>query len=187
MKAIDFFSGLLCEADWSSGKTVMDEIRGNKINGVSPKYSDLGEEFFSYCVEQAKKRNIPLKNIMQPILRNETKPGFSFDPYTWYSKYRVSPNFKKECEGLRSGALSPHAFEQAVIAKVGSSGTRRIRNETGSGKVLYDKDGWKVVVPQNFEQSVKLASSIKQGEKAHWCTAADKTYYDIKTCCRKLP
>ena len=187
MNAFNFFDNILYEADWSTGQSVMGEIKGNRINGVSPKYAGLGERFFDYCVGESKKAKVPLKDVIQIILRNEDRPGFGFDPYSWYSKYKGSANFKEECRDFREGRLSPHDFEQKVIEKVNSSGKLRLRNEAGSGRILYDKDGWKVVTPRNFEESVKIASSIKNGEKAHWCTAARKGYFDSYTADGKYP
>lgn len=85
-------------------------------------------------------------------------------------------------------------YLQEEHSKRSKSKSIKISNASSLYDVLYDDGTWKLCVPKNFEGDVELSSHIEfideQDEISHktkWCTAANKTYYDMYTNNGTLP
>lgn len=85
-------------------------------------------------------------------------------------------------------------YLQEEHSKRSKSKIIKISNASSLYDVLYDDGTWKLCVPKNFEGDVELSSHIEfideQDEISHktkWCTAANKTYYDMYTNNGTLP
>jgi hypothetical protein len=85
-------------------------------------------------------------------------------------------------------------YLQEEHSKRSKSKSIKISNAGSLYDVLYDDGTWKLCVPKNFEGNVELSSHIEfideQDEISHktkWCTAANKTYYDMYTYNGNLP
>lgn len=85
-------------------------------------------------------------------------------------------------------------YLQEEHSKRSKSKIIKISNASSLYDVLYDDGTWKLCVPKNFEGDVELSSHIEfideQDEISHktkWCTAVNKTYYDMYTNNGTLP
>ena len=92
------------------------------------------------------------------------------------------PEYKKLMEKFTPNNL--HGFEKAVQAEQANHG----KSAKGSGqlkdvKVAYDDGTWKLLIPSSFEGEKAAAYYNENGveKTTHWCTRADKYYYDHYT------
>lgn len=112
----------------------------------------------------------------------------------WFKK----SNFVKQIlDAPEYSSDNMHELEkylQEEHSKRSKSKSIKISNASSLYDVLYDDGTWKLCVPKNFEGDVELSSHIEFideqdgiSHKTKWCTAANKTYYDMYTNNGTLP
>ena len=172
----------------------------NKVLGSSIFKNDINfasDQAIAFIVKVSK-----TPTDVQDLLRNH------FDTVVEYGSCCNSDWFKKSefvkqiLDAPEYSSDNMHKLEkylQVEHSKRSKSKSIKTSNASSLYDVLYDDETWKLCVPKNFEGDVELSSHIeftdidietdqdKIFHKTKWCTAANKTYYDMYTNDGNLP
>ena len=134
---------------------------------------------------------------VQDLLKNHFDTVIEYGNCCNSDWFKKSDLVKQILDAPEYSSDNMHKLEkylQEEHSKKSKSKSIKISNASSLYDVLYDDGTWKLCVPKNFEGDVELSSHIEfideQDEISHktkWCTAANKTYYDMYTDNGTLP
>jgi len=193
------FKILLEGYNFTNADEVMSALETNQIGvKIDPSYKQLNgntkpftkrrlQNFFNKCENlRIKDTTYGIQILLSKTNNINLEQAVNNDGLYEFLKSYKKPWVKQlpeyqEFMNKKYDSLIWHNLEKAIQDNQSNHG----KSSKGSGqlqdvKTLYDDGTWKLMVPSSFEGEKAIAYYIENGTEkpAHWCTRADKKYYD---------
>ena len=144
-----------------------------KCSELNIKDTTYGVQLLFSKVPPTNLENIIRTDGFYELLKSRKKP--------WVKELKEFQTLMNEKEWLGATVNDLHNFEKVVQKEQSNHG----KSTKGGGasqeaKTLYDDGTWKLMTPNSFEGEKAIAYYRENGVETptHWCTRADKRYYD---------